>query len=245
MINIDPQKVRERLLPQSGWRAWQKPRDHLSIDGWVYDWVSKKKNKPGDLPAHLDHDACPYWYARSGVVTAVHAADRQLALWSEKQEYIAKTLDDYKAEAAGIIEASQHLRERMSRFLHLYLAINGNMFRHDHYKVADVPAKPELDEIAVRRLSQELAALPVTLKLSEALSATAAARERWVNNQGDVWKNVFVGLLGSVWKDLTKSPPKNADPFKEFVAEAWATIDGDPDESFDWTIVTVTRGFRC
>jgi len=78
---IDPQKARERLLPQ-GWKPWQKPRRPLEID----EWVAKQKFERGVLPPHIEQDGCPYWYVRRGVVTAVHMADQQARQWTEKQK---------------------------------------------------------------------------------------------------------------------------------------------------------------
>jgi hypothetical protein len=196
------------------------------------------------LPAHIDQEGCPYWYARRGTITAADTASQQSAHWVEKQQYIATTLDEYRSEAAAIAEASKYLLERLSRFWQLHLAVDGNLFRHDHHKVAAIPIKPEIEASDVTRHMQELASLPAALKLQAVSDAVNAARQPWLNNQGDVWKSFFVGHLGLVWSDLMGQRPMNSDPFRGFVDDAWASLGGSPDESFDRAIVKVTRGFR-
>jgi hypothetical protein len=239
---IDPQNARERLLPRSGWRPWQKPQPALEID----EWVAKQDLKRDDLPAHLEYDGCPYWYVRSGVVNAACSATSQAAQWAEKQEYIATALRRYGAEATAIAEASEALSQRISSFWQLHLGIDGNLFRYDHHKVTKIPLKPEIDATDVIRLLQQLAVLPETLQLQAVLDAAATARKPWLNTQGNVWKNVFVSYLGLIWSDVMGGPPANSDPFRDFVADAWASLDpdGDAKTSFDRTVTKVTRGFR-
>ena len=53
-----------------------------------------------------------------------------------------------------------------------------------------------------------------------------------------------IDRLGLVWSDLMGQRPMNSDPFRGFVDDAWASLGGGPDESFDRAIVKVTRGFR-
>jgi hypothetical protein len=52
MINVDPEGARKRLLPQSGWLPWQKPRPALEID----EWVAKQRFERGVLPVHIEQD---------------------------------------------------------------------------------------------------------------------------------------------------------------------------------------------
>ena len=245
---IDPQKARERLLPQ-GWKPWQKPRRPLEID----EWVAKQKFERGVLPPHIEQDGCPYWYVRRGVVTAVHMADQQARQWTEKQkdlkfatkpEYIAATLEKYAHEASAIAETARLLHQQISGFWQLHLGIDGNLYRYDHLKVAATPKKPKIDRAAALDILHQLATLSGTLKLDEIKEAADDARQVWVNNKIDIWKRTFVSSLGLVWLDLMKKPPKYSDPFKNFVADAWATLKG-PEESFDRTVREVVPGFKA
>jgi hypothetical protein len=244
---IDSRKVREQLLPAS-WQPWQKPRPALPID----EWVAQQKFARGILPPHIEQNGCPYWYVRCGVVTAVHMADQQACQWVEKQKdlrfetkpkYIEATLGKYADDATAIAETAKLLHQQISSFWQLHLGIDGNLYRYDHPKVSAIPRNPEIDRAAVLGLLQQLAALPETLKLNEIKDAADDARQVWVNNQGDIWKKTFVAHLGLIWLDLVKKPPRNSDPFKSFVADAWAALKGDPKESFDRTVLNVVPGF--
>jgi hypothetical protein len=238
MIDIDLQIARELLLPRSGWAPWEKPKPALAID----EWVSKQNLQRGILPAHIEHDGCPYWYARRGVAIAAELASQQDESWTEKQDYIKDSLQRYEGAAKDIREKTQELIQLISSFWQLHLGIDGNMFRYDHYSVPDVPRKPEIDALEVMRY---LTLLPDVLKLKAVSNAAAVARKRWVNTQGDVWKNIFVGHLGLIWQDLVGKPPTLSDPFQQFVADAWASLHPKGgDAVFDRAIRTITEGFR-
>jgi hypothetical protein len=234
---IDSRKVREQLLPAS-WQPWQKPRPALPID----EWVVQQKFVHGILPSHIEHDGCPFWYVRRGVVTAVCLADEQDD--PRRVEYIRDRLEKYATQADAIATAAKALGERISSFWQLHLGIDGNLYRFDHLKVADIQPQPEIRQDDVLGFLQQLAAMPEKLKLVEIRDAATAARQIWINNQGDVWKSRFVAHLGLVWLDLKKKPPMNSDPFKKFVADAWATLEG-PEESFDRTVRDVVPGFKA
>jgi hypothetical protein len=254
MTNIDPRKTRERLLPQAGWQPWRKPPLSLEID----EWVSKQHVKRGDLPAHFEQDGCPYWCARSGLVTAVTMADHQAKLWTEKDqqivfpeklvsvaatkpEYVEGTLARYIAEAAAVVEAIEVLQQRITRFGHTHLGVDGNLFRYDHYKgSAGTLGKSDIDASEVLIALQSL--VP---KLQAAIEGAAIARQPWINNQGDIWKQTFVAHLGLLWMDLKgRNPPTSSKPFQDFIGAAWASLDTSDDESFERAIKVVTRGFR-
>jgi hypothetical protein len=239
---VDPQKARNRLLPRSGWRPWQKPRPALPID----EWVAKQNVKRGDLPAHLEQDACPYWYVRSGVATAAGMATQQAAQWAEKQVYIQDALSQYGDLATDIAKASESLRQMVSGFWQLHLSINGNLFRFDSYKAAGILTKhkPEIERAEVLHFMQQLAILPETLKLQDVTKASKDARKPWFEKQGDVWKHIFVGHLGLIWSDLMKRPPTNSDPFRGFVADAWASLDGHEEANFDRAVRKIAPRFR-
>jgi hypothetical protein len=48
MFGLDPKNIRGKLLPESGWRAWEKPQPLLEID----NWVAKKHFERDILPNH-------------------------------------------------------------------------------------------------------------------------------------------------------------------------------------------------
>jgi hypothetical protein len=249
---VDPKRIREQLLPQSGWRPWQTPNPALDID----EWVKKQGVKRGDLPAHFDQDGCPYWYVRRGLVTAVAMADQQAKHWREdheqivnpaklrtrpatKPDYIAVTLDRYVAEAAAVTEGIEVLQKLISRFWQTHLGIDGNLFRYDQHKaVAGAPVKPDID------VGEVLAALQcLGPKLQTVMKNATIARKPWINNKGDIWKQTFVAHMGLVWLDLTGRRPTHAKPFEDFIGDAWASL-GSPDtENFENAIRLVAPGF--
>jgi hypothetical protein len=234
---IDPRK-RKQLLPAS-WQPWQKPRPALPID----EWVAQQKFAHGILPSHIEHDGCPFRYARQGIVTAVHLADEQDL---QRSGYIRDRLEKYATEADAIATAAKALGERISGFWQTHLGIDGYLYRFDHLKVADIQPQPEISQDDVLGFLQQLAAIPEKLKLVEIRDNATAARQIWINNQGDVWKSRFVAHLGLVWQDMIRKPPTNSDPFKGFVTAAWDTIAPKrPSESFDRAVRSITAGFRA
>jgi hypothetical protein len=176
-------------------------------------------------------------------------ADQQADQWAVEQrclgsktkpEYIATTLEKYADEAAAIAHATKRLHERFSSFWQRHLGIDGNLYRYDRPKVAATPPKPDIDGAAVLEFLQQLHS-----KLNEVTDTASAARKAWTNNHPDVWKQTFVAHLGLIWQDLMKKPPPGSDLFKDFVADAWASLEGNPKESFDRTVRDTIPGFKA
>jgi hypothetical protein len=209
-----------------------------------------------DLLAHFDQKGCPYWYVRRGLVTAVQEAQRHAAAWSEKRdqyvkphkrisvpatkpEAIRETLSRYEAEATSIASAINDLNKLIGRFWQTHLGVDGRLYEFDHVKEKEGLIKPEID------FAEALAALrPLVPKLQSISEIAITAREPWINNPSDIWKHSFVAHLGLLFLDITKKPPKNSDPFKKFINDAWNTLECGRDQKFDHTVVNVTRQFK-
>ena len=252
MIQIDVQRLRQRLLPETGWQPWKKPNPTLEID----KWVSRQGLQRGDLPAHFDQDSCPYWYVRRGLVTAVQEAQRHAAAWSEKRdqyivpdklisvpatkpEAIRETLSRYEAEATSIASAITDLNRLIGRFWQTHLGVDGRLYEFDHVKEKEGLVKPDIN------FAEALTALQSLVPKLQSISNLAiTAREPWINNTSDIWKHSFVAHLGLLFSDITKKPPKNSDPFKKFINDAWNTLERGRDQKFDHTVVKVTQQFR-
>jgi hypothetical protein len=216
-----PGATSEKLVPDD-WRPWNKPNASLSIDDTV-EALLKRARPPriekSKLPySHMLAGGCPYFHARLSVATAIDLATRDYAKWPERLSTTKDLLSRYRTSLEAIQNAIPELIDLSEQI----------------QSSADHPlAYPWL-------MSGEKiigAAQQLSLAIENTNFAVDAHHEKWVNNQPDIWRIEFVGALANGWKQITRRPAANSDPFKEFVGAAWNSAYGsEEDSTFDQAI---------
>ena len=96
---------------------------------------------------------------------------------------------------------------------------------------------PLLEPRDVTQTDEALFHLHRSGRLTRAADHARKLRQLFSNNQGNVWRIVFVADLGFTWKALTGSNPTRTDPFVSFIAAAFESCsDNPPALSWEWTV---------
>ena len=195
---------RTQYTPPPEWKCGVEPTPALPIDEQINRLQrsnTKYRLRPGLGP-------CAYYAARFGTCLAVDAATMQAA-------------DDARVMAARWKRLEKAAADAASSF-----AVIAEMLKRDD--AAPRTRWPTVEPPEVQQAERVVFALHETQGLDHVAQFARQARSVFQNNQGEIWRVVFVADLGLLWCELTGEPPVRSDPFLNFVTAAYNSLGQAP-----------------
>jgi hypothetical protein len=217
--------VAERLLggrrqyqPPPGWPCWREPTPALPIDRAIT--ALRESNREPRLRPQEQLGLCPYYGVRWAIAMAADAATVAAS------DDAADMAERWRVQVEEARKAGAALAVLTESLLH---------------PTTQTPMTrwPMLEPAEVTQSYNAIFMLQRSGALDRLSEHARRARQFFENNQGapeDVWRLVFCADLGFTWRLLTGANPARTEPFINFVAAAYESLDAPAAVSWERSV---------